>query len=347
MPVPTTHVTLEPSRRGSDYLIAGLEDPHRVGLNITDVQYHAARKPLMEMHRADPATAQLYDKFLKEVVAKNVKWPTAELEKLSAGLEKYKVPMSDPLTHVVGTDLMRHRWDPNYSPPVAVNVNGHHMHPDVVRENITRITNGQIDTIDVPRSTSPGKVSGTMAIPVEAVKPVYENAIKANPAVFKAQGTTANAASVSAQLAEAFKGKLGRNAFVSLIGVGVVGVASAAEPGATPQKVVGDMANAGVPGLAGARKGDICETIGEITGIATGGVAATATAAVAVPAATAATAGTGGLAAPLAATGATLAVGGAAIAGYQAGEQAGTAACKATVSGVDWAQKQMNKLLQP
>lgn len=279
----TTTVTVEPFKRGTDYLVAGFMDQR--GLNVTDREYHAVRDKIMEMRQRDPGAAKLYDKFIDQVVNKRGgTFDPVEYDTMVKGLNKQGVSLG-PLTNEIASDLKAHKYSPSYRPEIMISVNGKPMVPSVVASQLEGAK--VIGSFEAQRSLKPGEVSGRpMAFNItEAAKlsadPTlrYDNRPMGTKMMQEELLTHSRWKSVS-------KGLLG----VGL--AGVAGLAAAAEPGATPASVADAVVSTAVPGWQEARKGQACKAFGEGAGaIASGGVLAagatvTVTSAVALGAAT-------------------------------------------------------------
>ena len=114
-----------------------------------------------------------------------------------------------------------------------------------------------------------------------------------------------------------------------------VGIAAAAQPGATQRSVTDSMVDSALPGWMSARKGESCKAFGEVAGAVASGAAALAASVPIIGAAVTVTA-VSGPAAPVvgtaAAIGATAAVAGVAVATNEAVAPAVETACKLSVS---------------
>lgn len=166
----TKPVEIKPYLRGTEELIAGLWNGQ---VNMTAKEYHGVRDGIMNMRKADPAMGALYDKYLTDVVQGGKSLPTEQMNKLQDALRKQNVGLST-LVNDVGMDLKKHGWSTSYRPPVCVSVNGRPMHPDVVVAEL-KASGVAIDG-DIPRSTSPGKISnGTITVKKEGLIQGLEN----------------------------------------------------------------------------------------------------------------------------------------------------------------------------
>ncbi|MDB5492467.1 MAG: hypothetical protein JWO78_2316 [Micavibrio sp.] len=256
-------VKLEPYKRNGENLIADIRNG---AASITDKQYHEVRDKVMNMRAHDPATANMYDKYLTEVVKNKKEWPTADIEKLNTSLNKSNLGLSH-LTNDISKDLKAHGYSSSYRPPLVIDVNGHPMHPEVVADNLR--AKGIEPAGEIPRSAAPGKISGGgLAIKAgDAVKLADDMAVKATERGFS---KTANL--LMTEVAEHGRrfGIVGK-----VIGAGVAGTMAFAG-GASAAEIGKDSVNAVAPGLGtlalgdGPKHGVLCQAFGQVTGALAG-----------------------------------------------------------------------------
>ena len=289
-------VTIEPAKRGGDYLVAGFHDQR--GLAITDTQYHAHRNAIMEMRHRDPATAKQYDKYLEEVVdKKGGSWPRADVENLSGNLAKHTLGLGS-ITSSIGSDLLKKGYNSDYRPEVLLSVNGRQMTPSNVIAELRAA--GIEGDFDKQRSQRPGAVIGKpISFPdteVAKLLPKTENRFAREPIGSKLIREELVTHSRVSTMGSKMGGGLLR------VGAGVAtglaaGVAAAQEPEATPKTVATAAADQAVPGFKEARQpnstvastaiavaddvvpgfklgrqGQMCQAFGEATGFAAAGV---------------------------------------------------------------------------
>lgn len=351
-------VTIEPAKRGGDYLVAGFHDQR--GLAITDTDYHAHRNAIMDMRTRDPATAKQYDKFLKEVVdTRGGTWSHADINDLRGNLAKHTLGLNS-VTNSIGSDLRQQGYSSTYRPEVLLSVNGRQMTPSNVIGELRAA--GIEGDFDKQRSQRPGAVLGKpISFPdtqVAKLLPQTENRFaRSEPIGSKLIKEELVTHSRVSTMGSKMGGGLLR------VGAGVAtglaaGVAAAQEPEATTKTVAVAAADQAVPGFREARQpnstvastaiavaddivpgfklgrqGQMCKAFGEATGTVAAGVTiaagATATTTLAVASA------------PSVIAPAAIAVAGSAITVKAAesantlGAVAGEAACNTVATGVN------------
>lgn len=349
------NVTIEPAKRGSDYLVAGFHDQR--GLAITDTEYHAHRNAIMEMRTRDPATAKQYDRFLKEVAdTKGGTWSHADINDLRGNLAKHTLGLNS-ITNSIGSDLRQHGYSSTYRPEVLLSVNGRQMTPGNV---IAELRGAGVEgDFEVQRSQRAGAVSGKpITFPqTEAAKLVPQT----DRRIGSPQDGMGSRLIKEEIVTHSRWNKLGGG--LLKVGAGVAtglaaGAAAAQEPDATAKTVAVAAADQAVPGFREARQpnstvgstaiavaddvvpgfklgrqGQMCKAFGEATGVAAAGV----TVAVGVGATTTlAVASAPSVVAPvaIAATGSAITVK-AAESANTLGAAAGEAACEVVSAGVN------------
>jgi hypothetical protein len=247
------NVTIEPAKRGGDYLVAGFHS--QSGMSITDTEYHAHHKAIMDMRSSDPATAKQYDKFLKEVVdTRGGSWAHADVDNLRGNLAKHTLSLNS-VTNSIGSDLRKHGYSSTYRPEVLLSVNGRHMTPGNV---IAELKDAKIEgNFDRQRSHSAGSVSGKpISFPEAEIS-------KLVPQTDSRIGSPKDGAG-----SKLIKGEIVSHSGVNTsrmgsglirVGAGVAtglaaGVAAAQEPDATPKSVAVATADQAVPGFKEARQ---------------------------------------------------------------------------------------------
>ena len=146
-------IEMKPFLRNGEEIIAGLWEDQ---VNLLASDYHRTRNGIMKMRAADPETAKLYDKFLKECFGKSKKnWAAEDLQKLQAALQKNGLGPSS-LLNDVALDLKDHGYNPSYKPPLAISVNNRPMNPLVIERELKAL--GIEVSGETPRS-SEGKIS--------------------------------------------------------------------------------------------------------------------------------------------------------------------------------------------
>lgn len=285
-------VTIEPAKRGGDFLVAGFMDQR--GLNMTDVDYHAHRNAIMEMRSRDPATARQYDRFLKEVVdTRGGTWPHQDIDNLRNSLAKHSLGLGS-VTNQIGLDLRKHGYDSAYRPEVMLTVNGRQMMSGAVA---AELRDAKVEgNFEIQRSQRAGTVAGK---PISFSETELPKLTPQQPENRFARSEPIGTKLIKEEIVNhsrwsGLSGKMGSG--LMKVGAGlatgvVAGVAAAAEPDATVKSVglaAGDQAIPGfhaarqpdatilktalavgdetVPGFELGRKGQLCKMWGEWAG---------------------------------------------------------------------------------